>query len=90
MSRKLSAPSNTKLTKNLRVPKHPLISDHPVGLEAQRETLQRVLDVIALVNTIEREAALTPQAKEGLFCIQSMVTDSLNYINELSRQQIPH
>ncbi|GEM_PF-1739838 len=90
MSRKRSTFSENKLPKDLRVPKHPLISDHPVSIEAQRETLERVISVIELLKTLQIEEKLTPDAQQGLFYVQAMVAESVTYIRALSEQSPPH
>lgn len=56
-------------------PAHPLISD-----VLHRDTLERVVDIIELLESLDLSEGLTPEASAGLRWIHCMLADAIKHV----------
>lgn len=60
-----------------RVPHHPIISD-----ASHRDTLDRVVHLIELMEELDLSEGLSPGARAGLYWIHHMLADALKHVSE--------
>ncbi len=58
-------------------PRHPIISE-----TFHRDTLDRVAQVIALLEQLDLSDGLTPSARTGLYWIHSMLADAVKHVSD--------
>ena len=59
------------------IPNHPFISE-----TMHRDTLDRVADVIELLEQMDLSEAMTPSARNGLYWIHRMLTDAVKHVSD--------
>ena len=59
------------------IPEHPIISD-----TLHRDTLDRVVHVIELLQQLDLSDGLTPAARTGLYWIHGMLAESVKYVSD--------
>jgi len=64
------------------VPAHPIISDSPVKSVSQRDTLDRVASIIALLQELEFSDGISVNAGTGLYWILAMLEDTVKYTSD--------
>ena len=64
------------------IPPIPLISDHSNRQVGRRDTLERVICVIELLAEMDYGKGLSSKAETGLYWVQMMMIESLNYISQ--------
>ena len=57
-------------------PRHPIISD-----TLHRDTLDRVADIIELLEELDLSGGLTPNARAGLYWIHRMLADTIKHVS---------
>lgn len=63
-------------------PRYPDIPDHPIISRGQhRDTLDRVADIVELLQQLDLSEGLTPNARTGLYWIHHMVADTVKHIS---------
>ncbi len=67
-----------------RVPAHPIISDSLVKSVSQRDTLDRVASIIALLQELEFSEGISVNAGTGLYWILAMLEDTVKYVSDSS------
>ena len=74
MLRKQQLPSQTQ---NPSIPNHPFISE-----SMHRDTLDRVADVIELLEQLDLSEPMTPSARNGLYWIHRMLADAVKHVSD--------
>jgi hypothetical protein len=59
------------------IPAHPIISD-----TLHRDTLDRVVHIIELLEQLDLTAGLTPSARSGLYWIHRMLADAVKHVSD--------
>ncbi len=59
------------------LPRHPIVSE-----TFHRDTLDRVAQVIALLEQMDLSDGLTPSARTGLYWIHSMLGDAVKHVSD--------
>ncbi len=65
-----------------KVPEHPIISD-----TSHRDTLDRVVHVIELLEQVDLSEGLTPSARAGLYWIHHMLADTVRHVSDELRNR---
>lgn len=68
--------------KDNTTPRHPIISD-----TLHRDTLDRVADIIELLEQLDLTEGLTPNACVGLYWIHSMLADAVKHVSDGLKKQ---
>jgi len=63
--------------KGRKNPRHPIISD-----TLHRDTLDRVADIIELLELLEISDGMTPNARTGLYWIYTMLADAVKHVSD--------
>ncbi len=79
MPRNPPLPSGTRA---VDVPEHPLISD-----SSHRDTLDRVVHVIELLEQLDLSEGLNPSARAGLYWIHHMLADTVKHVSDELRDR---
>ncbi len=58
-------------------PRHPIISE-----TLHRDTLDRVAQVIALLEQLDLSDGLTPSARTGLYWVHAMLGDAVKHVSD--------
>jgi hypothetical protein len=66
------------------IPTHPIISD-----TLHRDTLDRVVHIIELLQQLDLSEGLTPAARAGLYWIHGMLAESVKYVSDALRETDP-
>ena len=66
------------------IPVHPIISD-----TLHRDTLDRVVHIIELLQQLDLSEGLTPTARAGLYWIHGMLAESVKYVSDVLREPGP-
>ena len=66
------------------MPRHPIISQ-----TLNRDTLDRVTDIIELLEQMNLQDGMTPKARTGLYWIHCMLVDAVKHVNDGLRDQAP-
>ena len=66
------------------IPAHPIISD-----TLHRDTLDRVVHIIELLEQLDLSEGLTPTARTGLYWIHGMLAESVKYVSDALREPGP-
>lgn len=74
-------PKRSSRTPKTDFPDHPIISD-----TSHRDTLDRVADIIELLQQVNLSDGLTPNARAGLYWIHHMLADSIKHVSDELRQ----
>jgi len=74
MTRNRQQPSHTPDT---NIPDHPIISD-----DLHRDTLDRVVHIIELLEQLDLSDGLTPSARAGLYLIHRMLADAIKHVSD--------
>lgn len=69
-------------SQKVKLPQHPIISDCTVKSVAQRDTLDRVMSIIALLRELEFSDGISAKADTGLYWILTMLETSVRHISE--------
>lgn len=64
-----------------KVPTNPIISINSENNVGYRDTLDRAADILRLLTELDLSSGLSPGAENGLFWVQLMLIDSLNYVS---------
>ena len=57
--------------------------DHPIiSATLHRDTLNRVVDVIKLLEQLDLSEGLTPSARAGLYWIHHMLADAIKHVSD--------
>jgi hypothetical protein len=64
-----------------QIPPIPLIAHHPNRQVGHRDTLERVVSVLELLAELDYGKGLSPNAESGLYWVQMMLIESLNYVS---------
>lgn len=67
------------------IPEHPIIST-----TLHRDTLDRVADVIDLLQQLDLTEGLTPRARAGLYWINHMLVDAVKHVNDQLHESSKH
>ncbi len=59
------------------LPRHPIVSE-----TFHRDTLDRVAQVIALLEQLDLSDGLTPSARTGLYWIHAMLGDAVRHVSD--------
>jgi hypothetical protein len=59
------------------LPRHPIVSE-----TFHRDTLDRVAQVIALLEQLDLSDGLTPSARTGLYWIHAMLGDAVKHVSD--------
>ena len=79
MPRNPLLPSGSRTAK---VPEHPIISD-----TSHRDTLDRVVHVIELLEQLDLSEGLTPSARAGLYWIHHMLAGTVKHVSDELRNR---
>ncbi len=60
-----------------KVPEHPIISE-----TSHRDTLDRVVHVIELLEQLDLSEGLNPRARAGLYWIHHMLADTVKHVSD--------
>ena len=74
MAKKTSRPRKVLAT---TTPSHPLISDC-----MHRDTLDRVADIIEMLNLLDVQEGMNPRARAGLYWIHGMLVDTVKHVSD--------
>ncbi len=64
-------------TRSRALPRHPIVSE-----SLHRDTLNRVVHVIELLEELDLSHGMTPGARAGLFWIHSMLADTVKHVSD--------
>ena len=66
------------------IPEHPIIS-----ATLHRDTLDRVVHIIELLQQLDLSEGLTPASRAGLYWIHGMLAESVKYVSDALREPCP-
>ena len=68
-------------TRKTDIPGHPIIS-----ATLHRDTLDRVVHIIELLQQLDLSEGLTPTARAGLYWIHALLGESVKYVSDALRE----
>ena len=70
------------------LPSGPRVPDHPIiSTTLHRDTLDRVVHVIDLLQQLDLSEGLTPSAQAGLYWIHHMLADAVKHVSDHLRDR---
>jgi hypothetical protein len=69
-------------SQKVKLPEHPIISDCSVKSVAQRDTLDRVVSIIALLQELELSDGISVKAENGLYWILATLKTTIQHVSE--------
>ena len=68
-------------SQDVNIPEHPIISD-----TLHRDTLDRVVHIIELLQQLDLSDGQTPAARAGLYWIHGMLAESVKYVSDVLKE----